>query len=396
MNTRSRLLSYIVLLIVAAVLLATIYYTRRQSTSVRAELVTPPVAGFVGLSEPATVGFTRADGSRSLSFPQDFGPHPDFQTEWWYYTGNLDSLDGRHFGYQLTFFRRALLPPDQRTPRLSDWKADQVYMAHFAITDVSQREHLNFERLTRGAAGLSGAQAVPFQVWLEDWSVTEIAPRNYQLKASQGSLALDLSLVDLKGPVLQSRNGYSQKGPDPGNASYYYSLTRLQTSGTVGTKNGSYNVTGGSWMDHEFSTSALSPNQVGWDWFSIQLENNTELMFFQIRQADGSVDPYSGGTIVIVDGSSHPLQKDDFLITVEDTWRSPRSGAQYPSRWNVRLPAEGLTLEIIPYLENQEMILSYIYWEGAVRVKGMLDDQEISGNGYVEMTGYAQADQVNK
>ncbi len=390
MNSRLRILVLIVLLTAAAAALIGINYRRNRTQGVRAELINPQTAGFVVLSEPAEAGFVRADSPRPFTFPEDFGPHPDFQTEWWYYTGNLDSADSRHFGYQLTFFRRALQPSDRRTPRPSDWTADQVYMAHFAITDVSQKEHHSFERLTRGSAGLSGAQAKPFQVWLEDWSVTEQAPNTYLLKAAQGSLALDLTLVDLKGPILQGQDGFSRKGPDPGNASYYYSLTRLQSSGSVVIDDKQVKVTGTSWMDHEFSTSALNSDQIGWDWFSIQLDNDDELMFFQIRRLDGSIDPFSSGKVIYADGSTYPLQKEDIKITVEDTWRSPRSGILYPAHWKVDLPLENLTLELIPYMNDQEMNVSYIYWEGAVQVRASLNRQKITGNGYVEMTGYNQ------
>jgi predicted secreted hydrolase len=199
---------------------------------------------------------------------------------------------------------------------------------------------------------------------------------------------LDLTLVDLKGPILQGQDGFSQKGPDPGNASYYYSLTRLQSDGSVAINENRFKVSGAGWMDHEFSTSALNPDQIGWDWFSIQLDNDDEIMFFQIRQADGSIDPFSSGKIIYVDGSTYPLKKDDFEITVVDTWRSPRSGILYPARWKVNLPSQNLILELIPYLDDQEMNVSYIYWEGAVQVRATLNNQEIAGSGYVEMTGY--------
>ena len=246
-------------------------------------------------------------------------------------------------------------------------------MAHFAITDVTQKEHQEFERLTRGAAGLSGAQAVPYQVWLEDWSVTETAPKTYQLKASQGSLCIGFDARRSERACL-ARSGWVQ----PERSRSWERIVLLQPDPPAierecGTKDDNFKVTGASWMDHEFSTSALSPDQVGWDWFSIQLDDNTELMFFQIRRADGSIDPFSSGKIVYADGSKHQLLKDDFVITVEDTWRSPFSGMRYPARWKVGLPRENMTLEIIPYLENQEMDVSYIYWEGAVQVKGALE-----------------------
>ena len=355
---------------------------RRDEPEVRAQLV--------AMADEAA-GFARAEGPRPLEFPADHGPHPDYQTEWWYYTGNLETSDGRHFGYQLSFFRRALVAPAQRQDRPSNWAADQVYMGHFALTDVAGRRYQAFERFTRGAVGLAGAQAVPYHVWLEDWSVEEVEPNVVRLRAVQDDLAIDLLLTDRKGPILQGAGGYSQKGPEPGNASYYYSQTRLDSSGTVRVADTTYQVSGLSWMDHEFSTSALAPDQVGWDWFALQLDDGSELMVFQIRKADGSVDPFSSGTLVAPDGSTRHLSWDDFQIRVGDTWRSPRSGATYPVRWTVEVPAADLTLDLESYLADQELNLSYAYWEGAVRISGEQAGSAISGSGYVEMTGYASS-----
>jgi len=341
-----------------------------------------------GMSGEAS-GFRRADGPKPLSFPADHGAHLDYQTEWWYYTGNLESADGRHFGYQLTFFRRALLPSGQRQTRASNWAAEQVYLTHFALTDVSGGRHTAFERFSRGAAGLAGAEAAPYQVWLEDWQVTETEPGVYRLHASQEQISLDLQLTDEKGPVLQGDQGYSQKGPDPGNASYYYSLTRLASTGTLRVGESAFQVAGLSWMDHEFSTSALGPDQVGWDWFALQLDDGGELMVFQLRRTDGSIDSFSSGAFIAADGATTRLAREDFVVRVEDTWRSPHSGATYPARWTVSVPRLDLTLDITPHLADQELNVSYTYWEGAVRVGGERAGQAIAGNGYVELTGYA-------
>ena len=361
-------------------------------------------ASLVAQAAPAdAAGFARAQPGQPLVFPRDQGPHDDYQTEWWYYTGNLQSDTGEHFGYQLTFFRRALTPPDQRAPRASDWAADQVYMAHFALTDVAGNRHQSFEKLSRGAGGVAGAQADPFRVWLEDWSVSAEGaaatagaatagpyrqpPVN--LKAAAGDIRLDLRLEDAKGPILQGDRGYSQKGSDAGNASYYYSLTRMPTTGSVIIGGKTYNLTGLSWMDHEYSTSALGSEQVGWDWFSIQLDNQTELMVFQLRRADGSVDPFSSGTLIATDGSTKRLGPGDFKLETKGRWRSPRTGGDYPSGWRVTVPSAGIDLEVTPYIPDQEMQVSYVYWEGAVRVAGAARGQPVTGNGYVELTGYA-------
>ncbi len=334
-------------------------------------------------------GFLRAEGPVPLDFPAAYGPHPDYQTEWWYYTGNLEAEGGRRFGYQLTFFRRALLPPAQRIERASAWAADQVYMAHFALTDLSGNRYQATERFARGAAGLAGALASPYRVWLEDWYVEEIGPGLTRMRAGSDGLALDLVLTDRKGPILHGDRGYSRKGPQPGNASYYYSLTRLETSGSVQVAGTAYPVSGLSWMDHEWSTSGLAAGQVGWDWFSIQLDDGSELMVFQLRNKDGGIDPFSSGTYVAPDGSTRHLGRDEFEIRVEDTWRSPHTGATYPAGWTVTVPALDLTLAIEPLLADQELTVSYAYWEGAVAVEGRRAGQAVRGNGYVEMTGYA-------
>jgi len=365
-----------------ALILALPAYLSRRDVQVQARLVT--------LAEKVT-GFARAQGPQAFDFPADHGPHPDYQTEWWYYTGNLATIDGRHFGYQLTFFRRALVPPDQREARASEWAADQVFMAHFAVTDVAEKRHQAFERFSRGAAGLAGAQAMPYRTWLEDWRVEEIEPDIYRLRASEDGLTLDVHLTDEKGPVLQGDRGYSQKGPAPDNASYYYSLTRLASSGTVQVKDVSYQVSGWSWMDHEYSTSALAPDQVGWDWFALQLDDGSEWMVFHIRKADGSIDPFSSGTLVAPDGSTRHFNHDEFDIRVKDRWRSPRSDATYPAQWTMQVPTANLMLEIEPYLSDQELNVSYTYWEGAVHLTGEHAGRTVQGSGYIEMTGYASS-----
>lgn len=380
----------VILLVVIAAALAFAFWPRQRG-ELRASLVAQ--------AAPAdTAGFARAEPGHPLTFPRDHGPHDDYQTEWWYYTGNLVSDTGERFGYQLTFFRRALTPPDQRATRSSDWAAEQVYMAHFALTDVNGDRHVSFEKLGRGAGGVAGAQADPFRVWLEDWSVTGEGPSGgsapYRkapetLKAAAGDISLDLRLVDTKGPVLQGDRGYSRKGPEPGNASYYYSLTRIDTAGEVTVGGKSYAVTGLSWMDHEYSTSALGPEQTGWDWFSIQLDNGTELMVFQLRRSDGSIDAFSSGTLIAADGATTQLGPDDFTLEVTDTWRSPRSGGEYPSGWRLRVPGAQLDLTVTPHIKDQEMQVSYVYWEGAVKVAGTAGDNPVTGNGYVELTGYA-------
>jgi len=350
----------------------------------------PLRAGIVAsAAAPDSSGFTSASGPKALAFPADHGPHDDFQTEWWYYTGNLAAETGEHFGYQLTFFRRALLPPSKRAQRASAWGTEQVYMAHFALTDVAASKHSGFERLSRGAAGLAGALAEPYKVWLEDWSVTGPPGGAGQLRASDGGITLSLKLSDLKGPVLQGDRGYSRKGPEQGNASYYYSLPRIATEGTVEAGGRKYEVQGLSWMDHEFSTSALGPGQVGWDWFSLQLDDGSELMVFQLRDVGGGADQFSAGTLIAPDGTARRLGPSDFSIRPTSEWRSPHTRAVYPAGWVVTVPGEGLSLTVNPYLADQEMNQSFTYWEGAVKATGTVEGKAVAGSGYTELTGYA-------
>ena len=346
-------------------------------------------AQLIGLESEDTGAYQRADGSLALEFPRDFGSHDDFQSEWWYYTGNLETGQGQHFGFQLTFFRRAVQPAEQRQTRESTWAAEQVYMAHFTLTNVAANRFHYFERFSRGSAGLAGVSVDPaYKVWLEDWSVVQGPDGRYRLHAAQEDIRLDLDLTDLRGPVLQGENGLSVKGPEVGNASYYYSQTRVQAQGTVAVDGVEYAVRGLAWKDHEFSTSALSPSLVGWDWFSLQLDDGSELMLYNLRREDGSIDDFSSGMLVRADGSTQVLARQDFTITPGGSWRSPHSGAEYPSGWTVTVPAEDLRLEVTPYILDQELNVSFIYWEGAVRVQGTRGGQTVRGSGYVELTGY--------
>ena len=369
-------------LVVALVVLAIVLIRSLQPPTVGAEIV--------GLrSTDSIAGFARADVVRAFAFPVDHGPHPDFQTEWWYYTGNLDAADGRHFGYQLTFFRRAISPTD--TTRDSDWGTRQIYFAHFAITDVKNNDHWAVERYSRGAAGLAGASGAPYHVWLEDWDASSLNTdgSRVQLRAEDNRHALALTLDAAKPLVLHGDQGLSQKSSGAGNASYYYSFTRLATEGSLTLNGEKIAVTGNTWMDHEFSTTVLGENAVGWDWFSIQLSDKREVMFFQIREKDGTIEPLSGGTLVEPNGQSPALARAQMNIQVLDKWTSPKSGGTYPASWTVTIPSANIQLTLKPYIADQEMHISIVYWEGAVNVSGTSNGAGVKGNGYVEMTGYA-------
>ena len=332
-------------------------------------------------------GFARAFAARPLSFPEDHGPHPDFRTEWWYYTGNLATATGRHVGFQLTFFRVALAPA--AAPRPSAWASRQLYVAHFAVTDTAGRRFHAASRVSRGALELAGAEAAPFRVWLEDWSAQGDGPST-RVRASDGDVALDLSVIAGKPVVLQGDRGLSRKGAEPGNASLYYSFTRMPARGVIRLGAETLAVTGEAWMDREWSTSALGSGVEGWDWFAIQLDDGRELMVYLLRRRDGGVDPFSAGTLVAVDGTARRLEAGDVRIETLAHWTSPRSGVRYPARWRLGVPSADLRLEIEPRLADQELIVGTRYWEGAVAITGAAGGRPVAGHGYVELVGYGE------
>jgi predicted secreted hydrolase len=332
------------------------------------------------------VGFAKATAVRPFEFPADYGSHPAFRTEWWYYTGNLFAADGRHFGFELTFFRYALAP--ERPASASAWATNQVYMAHFAVTDTQTGRLLADERLARGAVGLAGAEADPFEVWVDAWSA-RADDGGFRLSAQAPRLAIDLVLESIKPPGLLGDEGLDRKGPEPGNASYYYSLTRLEARGAVAVGGASVEVQGTAWMDREWSTSALSPGDEGWDWFALQLSDGRDLMFYRLRRKDGSASPFSGGVLVDRDGRTERLAVGDVALDPLEFWTSEQSGARYPVAWRLTAKRSGLEVTVRPYLRDQEINLSVRYWEGAVKVAGSADGEPIEGNGYLELAGYS-------
>lgn len=352
---------------------------------------TRPTVAVVDALSTADTGFARAHAPRPLAFPDDHGSHPEFRTEWWYYTGNLSAADGRRYGYQLTFFRIGLAAT--RTPRGSRWAAHDAWMAHFAVTDVSAGRFHARHRLARGALDLAGAAARPFRVWLEDWSAaaTDPAASSMRLVARDGDVALELDLRATKPPALQGDRGWSRKGAEPGNASYYYSLTRLDTRGHVSVGAERVAVAGTSWMDREWSTSALGAGQVGWDWFALQLDDGRDVMIYRLRRADGSADPFSAGSLVAADGTTTRLGAGDVGVEVLDWWTSSRTKVRYPARWRLSIPREDVTLEIAPRIAEQEWTEPVRYWEGAVAVRGTARTRPVAGEGYVELVGYGDA-----
>ncbi|WP_428610460.1 lipocalin-like domain-containing protein [Sedimenticola sp.] len=336
------------------------------------------------LSSIDAAGFARADRVRPFRFPQDHGGHPRYRNEWWYFTGNLYNETGRRFGYQVTFFRYSLTPPNLGDSR-SRWADNPVWMAHVALTDVKGKRHLTEERLVRSGPGLAGVEAEPFQVWVEDWRLSgkgSSFPWQIHIKSKAFDIALDLTPT--VGVILQGDRGLSQKGPQAGNASYYYSVPRLHTKGSVTLDGRSYPVSGDSWFDREWGTSALSGEQSGWDWFSLQLDSGSNFMFYRLRDSEGKATPFSAGTLIPAKGQSQPLTLKEITLTPVKWWESS-SGRRYPIEWSLQIKTQNRILKIKPVLEDQEMDLSVRYWEGAVDV---YEKGRLSGRGYLEMTGY--------
>ena len=347
------------------------------------------LASLLGSEQRA--GFPRVTAPRAFIFPQDHGPHPAYRNEWWYVTGNLDGPGSRRFGYELTIFRFALAPQAEYRGELdSAWQTNQVYVGHFAVTDVSARSFHAAQRYSRGAAGLAGASATPFRVWLEDWHIAASGDgTTWQLFARDGNLAVDLELRPEKAPVANGVDGYSRKSAEEGNASYYYSITRLAAQGSVTTGDGIFAVEGMSWLDREWGSSALASSQVGWDWFALQLSDGRDVMFYNIRRADGTRDSHSAGTVTSSDGSPRYLAANDVAIRTTRYWQNEQ-GDRYPVAWELVVPSEQLELTVTPVLDDQELNTIVRYWEGAVDVAGRSATTAVSDRGYVELTGYSQ------
>jgi len=339
----------------------------------------------------------QATAGYKFQFPRDHASHPDYQIEWWYYTGNVKAADGRRFGYQVTFFRVGV---DHTPSNPSRWAVRDLFMTHLAISDVSGKQYRFSEKLSRGGPGLAGAKTDEYYVWNDDWVAMLAGIRDpgsgtrpkHVLRANGAQAGIDLVLEEGKPPTINGVNGISQKGAQPGNASHYYSLTRMPTSGTITIDGERIAVRGDSWMDHEFGTSFLEPEQRGWDWLSIQLSDGRELMLYQLRRADGSRDPRSSGTIVDRAGRSTHLANADFTLTPGRKQFKSKNGAVYPIEWTIGVPSQKIGLTVTTPLDDQELSLErstgIAYWEGLIDVAGKTASGPVTGSGYLEMTGY--------
>jgi predicted secreted hydrolase len=351
-------------------------------------------ASLLGVATPVPLparvnGFENARLPWQFVFPRDHAAHPGFEIEWWYYTGHLRAAGGRRFGYELTFFREALRAGDPTPgPDQSKWRGTQVYPAHLALTDESGKRFVFEERFAREALGMGHASSQTLDVAVNDWTLHGTSP--FVLHADGADVALDLQEFAEKPPAVHGHDGVSVKAACPSCASHYYSMTRLRTSGSLRYQGAVMQVAGTSWMDHEFGSEELQPNQAGWDWFSIQLDDRREIMDYRLRQTDGSLTPESSGSLVDANGAVRHLERDEVLVDVTGRWTSPHTNATYPSGWHLRVPSANLDLVLVPVLADQELVApngGTTYWEGSVDVQDATTHTHL-GDGYVELTGY--------
>ncbi|MEE9424166.1 MAG: lipocalin-like domain-containing protein [Methylococcales bacterium] len=335
--------------------------------------------------------FSKADRPRIFRFPEDHAAHPGYRIEWWYLTGNLKTKTNKtdndaEYGYQITFFRTTLQA--KTTDRKSAWASNHIWMAHLAVSDINQQQHYQQQRLSRESLGLAGFQQQPFKIWLEDWQITAADNGDFPWKitAKDQQFSIDLTVNPLKPAVLQGDEGFSQKSAEAGNASYYYSFSRLNTTGTLTIAGKKQAVEGLSWLDREWSSSTLGKNQVGWDWFSLQLNNGEELMFYRLRNKTGQNNCYSHGKWIKSNSNTIDLTNDDVKLTELEYWQSD-TGRTYPISWQLTIPKLSQKLIVKAAIKDQLMRTSINYWEGAVTVHAA-NSQQLIGKGYLEMTGY--------
>lgn len=325
-------------------------------------------------------------------FPRDHHAHPDFKTEWWYFTGRVADEKGGIYGYQLTFFRQGLRPPADGVAATSRFVVADVKFAHFALSDIGgQRFHFQ-QKLSRGAFGEAGFGGDERLAWIDDWSLVLLPSGGFELSAKNDKAALKLKLENAKPFVVHGENGVSQKATGEGRASHYYSATRLKAEGSVTLDGRTRAVTGESWLDREWASNQLTPEQIGWNWFSVQFDDGTELMLYQMRTRDGGLDPNSSGTFIDRAGQSQYLRVGDYQLTPMKYWTSKATGGRYPIAWRLEVPKLNLRATIDTPLPDQELVLQPVaYWEGLIEVAGQRNGAALRGHGYMELTGYAGA-----
>jgi len=351
------------------------------------------VIAILNFSCAKKVQYQVADAKIPLTFPRDLYAHPDFQTEWWYYTGNLKADDGKLFGFELAFFKRRT-DADFVMGFPVRFYSNPAHMAHFAITDISDRRFIYSDRRERDQAnyrfGKAGAREDMLWVWNRDWYVRE-ANGKYHLYAKMPGYELSLILTPEKLPVLHGENGFFQKADGP-HATYYLAFTRLDAKGTLVVGNKPHEVEGLAWHDHEFGTHQITKEQAGWDWFSIQLDDEQEIMLYLLRNLDGSYDPFSRAELIKADGTKEEVLLSEIKFEKKIFWESDKTEARYPVSWRIEIPRWNLAIDVEPYMESCELLTPKstmtAYWEGPIKVSGKLADKNISGQGYLEMCGY--------
>lgn len=325
-------------------------------------------------------------------FPRDHHAHPEFKTEWWYFTGNLFDDKGNRFGYELTFFRQGIVPPGERDPNASRFIVNDLKFAHFAITDGTKQQFEYEQKTSRGAFDEAGFDESKRIAWIDDWTLSLPGEEAFELTAWKGERTLHLRLHPRKPAAVHGEEGVSVKASGEGHASHYYSLPRLETTGEFVEAGRPRALRGESWFDHEWATNQLAPGEIGWNWLCLQWDDGSELMLYEMRRKDGAADSASSGSWIAADGTVTHLRAGDFVMTPTQSWKSPASSASYPVRWRVAVPSRAIEFEVVPVLEKQELALGPItYWEGAIDATGACNGAPLKGRGYLELTGYAGA-----
>ncbi|MEO7652044.1 MAG: lipocalin-like domain-containing protein [Bryobacteraceae bacterium] len=336
------------------------------------------------LAWSASFPYRDARPGYAYRFPRDHFEHPEFRTEWWYYTGNLRSAAGKQFGFELVFFRQAKRRGESENR--SAWRIDDLYVAHLALTDIGGKQFMPHKRLNRAGPGIAGASLEQRRIWNGNWSSKWDGERQ-TLEATAEEFRIRLNLSPSKPFVIHGEKGVSQKAGGEGKASHYVSFPRLRAEGSIEIGAARHDVSGTAWMDHEWFTQQLDASQAGWDWFSVQFDDGRDLMLFQLRRTDGSIDPHSAGTVIDASGKATHLARNQFTLEPIRLWTSPKTGTRYPVSWRIRVPSLGIALDLDAALDGQELVAGDWggpnYWEGAVKFSG-----SSRGVGYLEMTGY--------
>ncbi|CAN5395856.1 lipocalin-like domain-containing protein [soil metagenome] len=340
----------------------------------------------------SSVSYTPAVPGYEFTFPRDHGSHPDFRTEWWYFTGNIQDAEGHPFGYEFTIFRNAAAPVSEAST--SPLAATQIYLAHFAISDIGDRQHQAWERIGREGFGQGAASTETLDAHVGAWTMKMDADGTIHLLAKEDDVEINVTLSAEKPYVIHGENGVHQKSEGAGHASHYISNTRMRTDGTITWRGKSHSISGASWMDHEFGSSQLTAEEVGWDWFALQLSTGEEVMVYQMRKKDGSISSVSTGSVIAANGDKTILRQADVEIKTTRRWKSPETGGDYPMGWRVSIQKDSAELTVEPDFDEQEMRMERhthtSYWEGAVTVTGTWRGEKEKGKGYVELVGYAR------